>query len=574
MKLLWLVFCFHGALIASTTEELLVKRVYNHLFINDTKSACEEAKIAFNRYPNSPALFEAYLKALARHGDERMLWRVWNEQKANFPEVLTKRDLLEDIAWGIIENASVSSAPPIRIAALLGAFFGQDARGVKILCKNMRDQNSIIRMAAIKLAGHLKDANLCDEIFRIFQQEKNWQVRLEAISAIGKMNIREAEPMLIKMIGDDDTMAEEKIAAIEAWIQMNENANREEISKLAGSNRAGLRLLASEVIGNLFLDRDKDIAFQLTSDHHAEVRASALHTLGYLRVKEINNHPLQDSIHLHLNDKDPHVAITAAWLITLLDPELGQKAFLKHLEDPLQSTRLLASAALAATGRYGLPLMQKVFPKSDDLYVRMNLAIGLIQQRVESEQACVALYAGLMGNTERWEWEEEAGFKVLGPSKARHNDSLEEGPEALNQITRLELLNLLAIMKYPQTENAVRAFLKEKKWGIAGMASALLLTEGDESALEVVEKLLGDSNPKVRVQAALILALWGGGENSVAALQKAYESSDREIREKILEGLGRVGLPSSIPFLVEKMQEPYQSLRIIAAAALLECLYN
>ena len=156
----------------------------------------------------------------------------------------------------------------------------------------------------------------------------------------------------------------------------------------------------------------------------------------------------------------------------------------------------------------------------------------------------------------------------------KHDDMIPNHPEQINQITRLEVLNILAVMKYPQAQNAVRNFLQQRTWGVTGMAAALLLTEGDESAIALVEDLLKDPDKKVKMQAALILSLWGGGEKAIAVLQQGYDTADREMKERILEGVGRIGASSTIPFLVDKLREPYQSLRIIAAAALLECLYH
>jgi hypothetical protein len=107
---------------------------------------------------------------------------------------------------------------------------------------------------------------------------------------------------------------------------------------------------------------------------------------------------------------------------------------------------------------------------------------------------------------------------------------------------------------------------------VAGEASTLLLTEGDDTAAALVETLLQQEDPKVRIQAALVLALWGHGENAIQTLQDAYEKAPRDLKERILEGLGRIGAKKSIPFLIERLHEQSPSLRIIAAAALLQTL--
>ncbi|HRD55298.1 MAG TPA: HEAT repeat domain-containing protein, partial [Parachlamydiaceae bacterium] len=57
-------------------------------------------------------------------------------------------------------------------------------------------------------------------------------------------------------------------------------------------------------------------------------------------------------------------------------------------------------------------------------------------------------------------------------------------------------------------------------------------------------------------------------------LQDFYAQADREMKERILEGIGRIGSSASIPFLVECLKEPFQSLRVIAASSLLQVLYH
>jgi HEAT repeat protein len=156
----------------------------------------------------------------------------------------------------------------------------------------------------------------------------------------------------------------------------------------------------------------------------------------------------------------------------------------------------------------------------------------------------------------------------------KHDDEIPNYPEAVNQLTRLEVLEVLAMLHYPQAQEAIKAFLKERRWGVTGMASALLLTEGDETAVDLVKGLLNDPDKEVRLQAALILAVWGREEDVVKQLQDAYVSVDRDLKGQILEGIGRVGSASSLPFLAERLQDPFPTLRIIAAAATLECLYH
>lgn len=552
-------------------DEVIVQKINAHLTINDVLSACEEAQLGLISHPDSKYIQEAYIRALARTNDDKLLWKTWKSYSTKVPEPYKDRDLLETMAWGIIATGTTSSSPVIRSIALLGAFFGQDARGVEILSKMMHDPNSYIRAVTVKLASHMHDVKLRDEVIRLFHQEKNWMVRIEVLKALGSMKVHEARPLLMNLIASNESTAEEKLASVKSLVELQDTINDKELKQLAESDRSGLRLLSCKLIEYFNLGHHTDTLTKFLTDNHPEVRIAALHALGIIRIS-INEHPNLHFLCTKLaNEPNPQVAMMAAWLMTLNDSSLSREIFDKLLRNENSEVRHLSAAALASTGKYGITTLLAQFKKSTDPLVKMNLALGLIMQRTATDQACRTLYEGL-NLKERWMWEESGYFKVLFKSKVKHDDSLPNLPESINQITRLELLNILFIMKFPEAQNALKKFLQQKTNGITGSASALLLTEGDEEAIKMVESLLKDPDKKIKIQAALVLAIWGKGEEAITVLEQAYDEADRTTKERILEGLGRIGAPSTIPFLVEKLQEPYQTLRIIAAAALLDCL--
>lgn len=551
-----------------------VSRINANLIINDCQNACNEALWGLYYYPQSKTVWIAYLRALAKSGDEKNMMLQWKNFIERFPEEATNREVLECLAWAVIDKAANSSSPAIRVTAMLGAFFSQDAKGVALLQQGLRDDNFFLRGAAVKLSSHLKDALLQDELLRLLQTEKVWGVRLEVIKAIGELRVVEATGELQKVIVNDQSHAEEKSAAIEALVSLSDGIDHQQLSRLVAGNRAGMRMYACEMIA--FFDQPDDIdkLYPLLEDHHADVRSKVLQTIGRLRVPRINGHAVEDVAERATNDPDTTVAVTAAWVLTISNPQKGLPVFQRFLNHQIRDVRHFASAALAATGKYGLSLMRSAFYNTDDIYVKMNLAIGMIGQRVDTQAACDCLFQGLSEKKEKWAWDEEGSFRVLAPSKVKHDEAIPNYPEAVNQLTRLEVLQILAKLQYPHAQQAVKNFLKESNWGISGIASALLLTEGDDEAVDLVHTLLKDNDSKVKVQAALILALWGKGDDVVQLLQEAYPAADRELKGQILEGVGRVGSENSLQFLAERLQEPYQTLRIIAAASLLECLYH
>jgi HEAT repeat protein len=77
-----------------------------------------------------------------------------------------------------------------------------------------------------------------------------------------------------------------------------------------------------------------------------------------------------------------------------------------------------------------------------------------------------------------------------------------------------------------------------------------------------------------RFQAALILAGLGGDPSAIKILQSAYPKVDREMKMHILEAIANIGDQSSIPFLISVLDEPFQILRVVAASALIKCIYH
>lgn len=569
-----LYFCTATTALAGYTEPQFIQRVHAHLIIQDPQSALDEVQQGLAAYPDSQGLMEAEVRVRAASGDDTGMLTAWNTLLHHFPEEQGNTELIEGMAWGVIQEASRSPCPLTRVFAVVGAFFSQDAKGVPVLLKGMRDSNMIVRGVSVQVASHMRDKKLKDEMLRLLRSEKGWAIRLEVIKALGSMKVVEAQPDLLAILSGDGAAAEEKAAAIQSLVNMRETADRQEVVRLASSDRAGLRLLACQIVSHFTLEDSVEEIVPLLKDNRSEVRAAALYALGILRVKQCGGIPLTTVVTPLLVAPDETVAVTAAWALTISGAPEGSEAFYTLLAHENREVRLHAAGALLATGAYGLPTARRVFNETDDPFVKMNVALCLITQRADVARGCDALYVGLSKEKGRWMWQEETPFRHLAPSKVKHQNAIPNFPEAVNQLARLDVLNTLAIMKYPHCQEAIKRFLQERTWGISAMASATLLTEGDEAAVDIVQALLSDPDPKVRMQAAQILALWGAGDTAVSVLYQSYPAADREMKERILEGIGRIGTRSSLPFLLEAMQEPYQSLRIIAASSILQCLYN
>lgn len=548
---------------ASLSEEAGIRRVQAHLIIQDVQSAKEEAAMLYDLYPDSIEIRKTFIEALSHAGLEKEAFEHWHEMTYNYPNLLYDRNLLEELSWGVLRNGLSSSQFGVRLAALIGSFLTRDVRAVPIIRKMMRDSNALIRSIAIQMASQYRDAPLKDEISRLIKEERVWMVRLEAIKAAGILQLKEAAPLLEKIVQSKRTMLQERQIAIEALLTMYDDISLERLEQMVKSDRAGLRHLAASMILHFERKDAEELLLLLLNDTNPAVRVNA--QTAYALLFERAFEPL-------LDDPDPAVAITAAWALSLTGDEAGLKRLDRWAFDTLGESRRLAAAAIASLGNRGVHLSHQILKKSEDPYVRVTLALGLLGQRAHIQDVSDCIVDFLEGQ-KRLIMMDRANhpiFASVAPSQVRYQDQIPNFPEAHDQMTRLELISQLAIIEDPRALPSIRKFLAHKAWGISGFAAELLIHEGDDEAMDVVKELTFDKDPNIRLQAALVLAMFGKDESVLNELQGAYSMQTHEKKLLILEAIGRIGNTHSFSFLAGNLKEPFPILRIAAAAALIQ----
>ena len=571
-----LIILFLCAASLYANEEQTLRRVSAHLTLEDFRSAIEEAKTGLKQTPESKALQVALIRALCAGGDEIEALEEWKKSEV---ELSADRTALEMVAWGVLNKGEKSNQLNIKAIALLGAALTRDAKALPLILRELRGTNAHLRSLAVSLAATFGDLPLQEELLLLLKEEKVWYVRLELLKAVGQLRMTGAKETLKQIVGHPHTLAEEKVSAIVALVNMYEAIDEEEFQSLMRSNRAGLRELSCEVISHLELEGRVDDLLILLNDSHPAVRLSALNALTFLLPKEVGGGPVLACKELwkHLDDRAPEVSIAAARLNLIYGGKEGSRRLEKWALDGRPEWQRLVTAAIACSGRAGVDLAKRLVKKSDDPYMRVNLALGLIGQREEVETSCQLIAETLKADEEEllmWDSGKNPVLRSLAPSQVRHIPQVPNYPIAVDQMVRLELLSVLCQMKYPKAEEAVKSFLQSHSWGITGAAAGTLLSEGDEESLDVVRMLLGDKEEKVRLQAALILTMLGSDPEAIKTLKEIYPSSDREIKIRIIEALARAHDPETIPFLIEILHEPFQMLRVVAASAIIQCLYH
>lgn len=570
------IFCLSALLLFSDEkEEQAIKRVQSHLFIADPQSAVFEAQNQLKNYPESKPLQMALLKAFSESGREVEALEIWKRLTSVDSQLQFDRYCLENLAWGVLYQGSKSTQLMVQLNALIGTAMTKDARAIGVLMRYLKGSNALLRSMAVSLAAQYGDEPLIQEIVRLFREEKIWYVRLEILKAIGHLRIQHLKYDLQDIIANPKTLAEEKAQAIIALVNMYDDVKEEELRYLIRSDRAGLRELACQIIQHLDLYDQLIMLIPLLKDANSSVKIAALNTLGLLNVERVGPHLVVDKITPLFKDASIDVAVTAAW-VGLLKGSKEARELLQSwvLSSDAEKSRL-ASAALSISGAEGVKLATTLIKQSEDLYVKINLSLGLIGQRQELSLACDTLYS-ILQKEEQILWMLQSTlnplFRSLAPSQVKHIPQIPNYPVVVDQLTRLNLLMTLCMLRYPKAEDAVKAFLQNHTWGATGAAALTLIREGETEALEIIRHLLSDPEEKVRMQAALLLALIGNDQEAVKVLRELYYTVDRQMKLQILEVMANVADRDSISFLLKVLNEPFQVLRVASASALIQCL--
>lgn len=553
------------------------RRALACLKLDEVDLGIKEAEGALTTDSENINLKEVYIKLLAAAGRENESIEAWKKYEGSFKDEAMKRELLEDVCWGIIRKGFDSSSLLSRLITLVAGTMTQDAYSVSLIENALNDTNWVIRKVAMQLSCYLMDFDLQKKALKILKDDPNWEVRVEAIKAVGAMKVTLAEPVLSEILSNQNTLdAIEKAAIIESLVLIKEKATCEEIKNLSKANRAGFRQLAAALAANSESKDNLNTLYNLCLDSNSDVKILALSAIASLKnLKDVNISEMIQKTAPLMKDMDYKVCITAAYLQIVLGAKEGADALKGYCFHSNLDVRRFAASALAASGFKGVDCMKEIIAKSNDPFVKVQLSITMAGLRESLQDSLNNIFIFLNCETSNLMWDEASHpiFKTLKPSTIRRNPYEDiMTPETMDLLIRLNFLRMLAIFEYPSTIDLMKKFLKERNFGITLTAASTLIEEGGAEDLEMVRSLLYDPDIKVRVQAAFVLATWSKEKEPVLVLQEAYPKVDRDMKMKILEAVGTIGLKESVPFLMDKMQDSYQVIRIIGACALIMCL--
>lgn len=558
-----ILFSFFTSLIFSQNS---FSRINAHIFLRDYHSAFIEAEKGLEKDP-SQEMKKLYVKTVCLNGKERDALNFLKEEK----ELKHNRDVLEDISWCILKKGLASSLYSIKFSSLIGIYFTRSAKSTLLIKKMIKSPNAILRAIAVRLSCDYADDVLKEEILDQTEKENVWFVRMELFQAIGRLKINQGIKYLKKALKEGSF--EEKKIAIASFGKIYDSINISELEKLLKSSFSGLRSLGCRLALKFKVEEVKENILELLQDPIVEVKLQALNAISFFYKDLFEKEKIKKALEAFYHHQNPYVAITSLWAAVSLDKNVGGDLKKRALDQDTDSARF-ASAAIAHVVAYFPSLACDVMRKSEDPFVKVNIAISLISQRKYVKESSDVIFKFIQNKEEMWMRDDSINeiFSRIMPNRLRHIDQYPNYPKAIDQSVELDLLSMLAMLEDKRAEEALRKFLKEDIWGISGLAAVTILKEGDEESIDLLRNLLKEEDENIRVQAALALASFGKDPTVLPVLEKAYVRADRNLKLLILEAIGKIGTEESFDFLINILYEPFLFLRIAAASSIIQIL--
>ena len=481
---------------------------------------------------------------------------------------------LESLAWSILLNQK-SSSEPIQIASQVGAYLTRDAKAATLLKKNLTSSNSRLRAMAASFAAHFQDPFLKEAVFQRLKEEKNFEVKKELVSTAGKMKMKEIKPILESILLSSTASDELKAQALISFTEIYDKISLQQIQFFLNSDRfyfkkVGLRLLTGY---EKFNDEIFSEILRALDDASSEVVQEALILIGLCSNDIEFSESIKSKILKLCSHSHPYVNLFSLWahsrIYKTVHPKLEE--FLDHSKEEIRS---LTACLISCLGDESESILNFGL-KHKDCFVRINSALGLLQVGKNVKKALDLLEKELTNSTQLWMLDQSTNpaFTMIMPSKVRHHPFIAAFPSVMDGMARLRIIEKMAIYDSKKIKEPIKKLLAQKEAALTFYTMSLLLQEDLENFDELKE-LVQDKNPSVALAATLALAFIGKDPDIADKLISLFEQVSFEEKLHILEAIGSLGNRKMIPFLVEMMQKPFSSLQIVAASALIQCLYH
>lgn len=333
--------------------------------LSDSEQAEKQRAIAIlQRYPQQTAM-KAYLRVLdktssfvvkkqlidllGKTNDRAIVVPVSKELSSPFSSVresaiLALREIGDDRMFPAIFAMSENKDPVYRIYALEALYHLYDLRLFSIVQTLIGDENKAVRLLAIKCAERNALDKLLPAIRSIALGDSNNEVRMQAVSTIGKMNDTAGLYVLLKLCGADDrelrlsvakilsrfkarqsayTISEQlgietdneiKNVLLDTLIDMRETGGYKGFEKMLSDQTLSIRIRAVSGLGIVGGPKAVTLLFRAVKDQDYRVRAESCGALGGFRDKGV----VQTLVSVVKEDPERYVRLAALYSIDRL----------------------------------------------------------------------------------------------------------------------------------------------------------------------------------------------------------------------------------------------------------------
>jgi hypothetical protein len=571
---LFLIFVSSSFLLAEDAPNALSKqeKISLALALHDVHQAkllLEELQQKSPENPKTQELLFEYFIELKDFENIQALYNKLSEEKRD----ALPSSLFEKIAWVVIKKGADSAHPRIRVEAALAAAGSQEAQGAHILNFLLTDPHQGVQSLAFQLAVSYKDACI-QETAEALSKIALVDVKLQAAKLLAEQKASCAKEVLVKLM-EDETLSEANLFEVVQLLATLKTANIEWVKQAVINPSSPIRALAA---ATLIQDPVKEgllLIIPLLKDPCVKVRELAATCLGLYLGLIPDKEDILTQLTSLLNDSSMSLQATAAWALLLSKSAPHQKQaqewFKSHLSSAAKEEANIITSRLIRTGKEGLSLAEELLPKISDLPIRLNLSAYLLLHKISSKEAIATVHAAIASQT-LFGQQSFGFFSYIGQASS-HNPLAPRLPEAEDLYFRLNLLALLHYSGEEITPKDMETILHERTVGLTAATASFLFQEMLPLD-EVLHPLLSHEEEMVRVQAALLLAIFSRSKKAALTLQEEYKKASKAGKELLLLGFSLLPASKTRSLVFPLLFDQSQVLRTRAAGVFLCSCYQ
>ncbi len=528
-----------------------------------------QARLLLDTMHSSDSEHESTFSYLAALENIEELRNIWEKEHPTLSQ-----QTLETVCWAIIKNSSQSYHPKLRAESLLAISLLSDANDIPLLIRLLYDPHPSVQELALHLAQHYLDEPI-QEAARDLAQNGTTNVRLAAAALLTKQKVRPASPLLEEMLDDDSFSQKDRSRLIANLASLQKELDLSWLERSVTDSQAEIRALACCRVQREPSKRAVEALLPLLEDKSSLVLEYALETFGlWQHLVPEESLRLQKAYRILLDSASIKLQSLAAWALFISNGE-DVEAWFKEmiLNKPSLQSHIVCSH-LVRCGTKGLSLAKTVLNESQDPIIKINLAAYLLSHRSEVHLASKALCKALQETFYLLGESGESFFSWVSKTEISHTPLVPRLPESHDLLIRLQLLALQCYSGEPISKSHLETMLKERSWGVPIAAAGFIFQELSPSLEEVLSPLLEEEEETIRIQAALLLAVFAQSEKAATILWDQFEKASKEGKETLMLGFASLSFEKTKDRLTPLLFDASPSLRTRAAGALLASIYS